>query len=112
MAGIPSGIPSDIASSALQAGYQARNASKTRDAESAAQASKADKSAKAMDEADSTVETSDGSTKAYADAEGTGSQGRVFGDEPASDEGDEEVDGSGPDGQADSDNQTHLDIEA
>ena len=112
MAGIPSGVPSDIAGSALQAGYQARNASKGRDAEAAAQASKADKSAKAIDEADSTVDTEDGDTQIYADAEGTGSQGRVFGDELPAQEEDEEAEASDQDSQTDSDGQTHLDIQA
>ncbi|MFQ5489177.1 MAG: hypothetical protein ACE5GE_00535 [Phycisphaerae bacterium] len=111
MAGIPSGIPSDIAGSALQAGYQARNASKGRDAERATAASNADKSAKAIDEADTTVETGDSDAAVYTDAEGAGSQGRVFSDDVEADE-DEQSDGSDQDRPGNSDDQPHLDIQA
>ena len=69
-------IPSDIASSAAQAGFQAREVARDRDARSAAQSNAVDRQVKASGEADTTVETTDSDTQISADAEGTGSQGR------------------------------------
>ncbi len=71
-------IPSDIASSSAQAGYQAREVSGGRGARSAAQAGAAREQVKAVDEAGTTVDTEDGDTQVYAGAEGGGSQGRAF----------------------------------
>ena len=66
-------IPSDIASSAAQAGFQAREVAKDRDARSAGQSNAVDRQVKAVGEAGTTVETTDGDTRISSDAEGTGS---------------------------------------
>jgi hypothetical protein len=106
-----SGIPSDIAGSSLQAGFQARDVSRVRDGEKTGQAHSSDKTAKAIDEASSTVETEDNDTAIYADAEGTGSMGRSFEEElleeEAAEQEDDEQGRSEPD-----DGQPHLDIQA
>ena len=108
-----SGIPSDIAGSALQAGFQARDVAKVRDGERVGQAHAANKTARAVDEAGSTVETGDNDTQIYADAEGTGSKGRSFEEElleEASVDEQEEEDDDGI-GTAE-DGEMHLDIDA
>ena len=107
-----SGIPSDIAGSALQAGFQARNVAKTRDAERAGQAHAADGRVKAADEAGSTVETTDNDTAIYADAEGTGSKGRAWEEELLEEENEEEEEEKAKGVSTDPDGQQHLDIEA
>jgi hypothetical protein len=71
-----SGIPSDIAGSALQAGYQAREAARTRDGQKTGEAAGANRQVRAVDESTSTVDTSDEGTQVFTDAEGTGGQGR------------------------------------
>jgi len=108
-----SGIPSDIAGSALQAGFQARQVGRVRDADRAGQAQAANKTARAVDEAGSTVETTDSDTQVFADAEGTGSKGRSF-EEDVPEQREEE---SAPPDDASgiirtSDGQLHLDLEA
>ncbi|MHC4065310.1 MAG: hypothetical protein ACYSUI_12555 [Planctomycetota bacterium] len=106
-------IPSDIAGSALQAGFQSRNVGKARDSERAGQAHAANTAARAADEAGSTVETTDSDTQVYADAEGTGSKGRPFEEElleETSADQDEETEDDGL--SISNDGQVHLDIEA
>jgi len=107
-----SGIPSDIAGSALQAGYQARNAAKAREAERAGQANNAREATKGAEEAASVVETDDNDTQIYADAEGTGSKGRVFEEELVEEETPDQEQ-QGADGvTTDDDGTMHLDVEA
>ena len=106
-----SGIPSDIAGSSLQAGFQARDVGRVRDNERVGQAHSTNKTAKAIDEADNTVETEDGDTAVYADAEGTGSKGRGFEEELLEEEDSPEEDGQQGCNEGD-DGQPHLDIEA
>lgn len=106
-----SGIPSDIAGSALQAGFQARNVSRVRDADRTGQAQAAKNSAQAIDESGSTIETGDNDAQIYADAEGTGSKGRVFEEEVLEESAeDEQADQEGL--STTDDGQVHLDIEA
>jgi hypothetical protein len=105
-------IPSDIAGSALQAGFQARNVGKARDAERAGQAHAADSRAKAVDEAGSTVETSDNDTAVFADAEGTGSKGRAWEEELLEETEEDEEQQRAKGISTDADGQMHLDIEA
>ena len=107
-----SGIPSDIAGSALQAGFQARDVGKVRDGERAGQAQTANKAAKAVDEAGSTVETSDNDTAIFADAEGTGSKGRAYEEELLEENTDEEDQDTSEGVTTDADGQLHLDLEA
>ena len=71
-------IPSDIPASAAQAGYQAREVGRARDARSAANANASNRRARAVDEADTTVDTEDTDNQVFADAEGPGGQGRPF----------------------------------
>jgi hypothetical protein len=108
MADVPSA--SGVGASAAQAGYQAREAAKAKDAAGAGRANAKDRQVKALDEASSTVETEDGDTQIYTDAEGSGGQGRPFeeqgtGEQGAADE--KESDGV----TRDDDGQLHLDIE-
>ncbi len=101
-----SGIPSDIASSSLQAGFQARNVAKAREAERAQQASASADRTKGIDAAGETVETKDEDAQVYADAEGTGSQGRMFEEELLEEDGPQDDSGDEPD------DNPHLDIQA
>lgn len=111
-------IPSHIASSAAQAGFQAREVAKERDANRAAESQSADKRIKALGEADGTVEADDADTAVFSDAEGAGSQGRE--ESPSDDEslmndsGDEGVveERVRPTGRAGGEEPPHLDIEA
>ena len=104
-------IPSDIASSAAQAGYQARDAGQARAARQAAQANAADRQVKAIDETDTTVDTDDADARVFADAEGSGGMGRPFEEEAAA-EPEETAEGSDEGISKDEDGQVHLDLEA
>ncbi|MCP4247158.1 MAG: hypothetical protein GY778_08920 [bacterium] len=106
-------IPSDIAGSALQAGFQSRQVGKQRDGERAGQAQAANNTARAVDEAGSTVETTDNDSQVYADAEGAGSQGRSYDEELLGEDALENgaTDEAG-DVITDVDGQLHLDLEA
>lgn len=73
-----SAIPPDIAGSAAQAGYAARDASHGREVDRTAQANAAARQARAVSDAADSVETTDGDTAVFTDAEGAGSQGRAF----------------------------------
>ncbi len=104
-------IPSDIASSAAQTSSQAREVAKVRDARRAGQANAADRHIKAVDEAGSTVDTEDADTQVFADAEGSGSQGRPF-DEGQTPEQEPTGDNASDGITRDDDGQLHLDLEA
>ncbi len=106
-------IPSDIAGSALQAGFQSRQVAKARDGERAGQAQASNNAARAADEAGSTVETTDNDAQVYSDAEGAGSQGRSY-DEELLDEDEANADARGEAGEVNTngDGQPHLDLEA
>ena len=102
-------IPSDIASSAAQAGFKARQVGTEREARRAGQAQSADRQVKSIDESGNTVETEDGDAQVFTDAEGMGSQGRSMEQEtPAESQEPKPDDGitSDPDGQL------HVDLEA
>lgn len=71
-----SAIPPDILGSAAQAGYTARQTARAGDAERSSQAREANRNIDAADDAAESVETSDGDTAVFADAEGAGGQGR------------------------------------
>lgn len=81
-----SAIPPDIAGSAAQAGYAAREASRVRDADRTGQANTSARNVQAADEAVESVETTDGDTAVFADAEGAGSQGRSLEEESTEEE--------------------------
>ena len=83
------------------------------DMEDVPQANAANNTAKAVDEAGSTVETTDNDTEIYADAEGTGSKGRAHEDELLEESLDEEQQADSDEGITNTeDGQRHLDIEA
>jgi len=79
-------IPSDIATSAAQAGFKAQDVGKASDAERAGQANATRRQIRIVDEVEVTVETTDDNTKVFADAEGSGSQGRSEEEETAPEE--------------------------
>ena len=78
-------MPSDIPASAAQAGYQAREVSRGRDARSAQIANASNRRARAVDEAGNTVDTEDSDNQVFADAENAGGQGRPFEDGDSTD---------------------------
>lgn len=77
-------IPPDIPASAAQAGFQAHEVAKERDARRAGQTDAASRQARKVTEAGSTVETTDADVAIFADSEGSGSQGRAFEEEAES----------------------------
>ena len=101
-----SAIPPDIAGSAAQAGFTSSEASRVKDADRAGQDNTAARQAKAATDAADSVETSDGDTAVFADAEGAGSQGRDFSEAP------EEVTEEDIPPEEQADTPGHLDIRA
>jgi hypothetical protein len=81
-----SGIPSDIAGSALGAGYQAREVARVRDAERAGEVSGAVRQTRALEESAESVDTSDDGTQVYSDSEGSGGMGRQLSEEETEDQ--------------------------
>lgn len=103
-------IPSDIASSAAQAGFKAHDVGKADDAERAGQANATRRQVRIVDEVEVTVETTDDNTKVFADAEGSGSQGRSEEEQASTGEAEE---AAGPPGiTTDEDGTLHVDLEA
>ncbi len=102
-------IPSEIASSAAQVGYKAREVGTGRAANTAAAANSAERQVKAIDASDTTVETDDADVQIFNDAEGAGSQGRAPDAETESDP--EVVEDSKGVTEGD-DGRLHLDLEA
>ena len=82
-------IPSDIAASAAQAGFTAREASREREASGAGQVHAATRQVKVVNDAGTTVETTDADSRVFTDAEGQGSQGRPFDDQTKSEQQDD-----------------------
>jgi len=104
-------IPSDIASSAAQSGIRAKEVADAREAGRAGTANAADRQAKAIEESGTTVDTDDADSRVFADAEGTGSQGRPLEEEEAA--GAEEAEESVPNGiTRDDSGDIHVDIRA
>ncbi len=102
-----SSVPPNLVGPILQSGLVQRQVSKVRDNERAAQVN-ADRSQNlAIDEKDTTVETTDNDTQVHTDAEGGGSQGRAF-TEPEENEEQGALDEERPDG----DHGRHIDLEA
>jgi len=69
-------IPPDIPVSAAQAGFQAREVSRGRESQQAGDAQAARSQSTTRSEVSDIVETTDQDVSVFADAEGTGSQGR------------------------------------
>ena len=104
-------IPADIASSAAQAGYQARAVEGERAARRTSRRSATERQIKAVDEADTTVETDDADSRVYTNAEGSGSQGRPF-DDSATETDEPETDAPQDGIVTDDDGHMHLDVQA
>ncbi len=105
-------IPSPIASSVAGAPLQAKDAVESREARRAGQHHAAKTQVQSVDEAGATVETHDDDSRVFADAEGTGSQGRQMSEdsESSSDGGCDETDAGGI--TIDKEGNTHLDLRA
>jgi hypothetical protein len=73
-----SAVPPNLSASVLQSNLVQRQAAGVRDAERNQRAGAERQQARAVDQADSTVETADDMTEVFTDAEGSGSQGRAF----------------------------------
>lgn len=71
-----SSIPPDILGSAAQAGFTAREASRVSDSDRAGQIRTANRNVDAANDAAESVETGDGDTAVFTDAQGAGGQGR------------------------------------
>lgn len=102
-------IPSDIASSAAQAASKARDVAKVRDSHNTGRAQAGKRHIEAIDDAGSMVDTEDADARVFAEAEGSGSQGR------APDEAEVEETAEKPPNEGvtrDDDGQLHLDLEA
>jgi len=104
-------IPPNIPASAAQAGFQARETAKDRDARRAGQADAVTKQVRTVDESGNTVETTDADVAIFADTEGGGSQGRAFEEEENTES---ESTGAEANGgiTKDQEGQLHLDLEA
>ena len=108
-----SGIPSDVAASSLQAGYQAREAAKLGSKERSGTVGADGGRERKVDEAGEVVETSDHDTQVFADADGAGSQGRSAEEEEAAGTADDKPTTSESGGIShDADGTPHLDLEA
>ena len=103
-------IPSDIASSAAGAPFQARETVKEREVRRAGQAHAAHRQVRTVDEAGNTVETTDADARVFTDAEGQGGQGRQLDDEASPPQDPLPPTPSGI--TTDNDGRVHLDLEA
>lgn len=103
-------MPSNIPASAAQAGFQANEVSKEREARKTAKSQTASKQLKALNETSGVVDTTDTDTAIFSDAEGTGSQGRAFDEEDQELTSQEDKPQNGI--STDIDGQLHLDLEA
>ena len=79
-------LPTNIVGTVLQSTIVQRQVSAVRDTERASAAVDLRKQASIIDEKGTTVETTDGDTQVYSDAEGGGSQGRPFSSEEKQEE--------------------------
>ncbi len=73
-----SAVPPNMVGPILQSSLTARQVSNARSGEEAQRTSADRKQTAAIDERDTTVETTDNDTQVHTDAEGLGSQGRAF----------------------------------
>ncbi len=104
-------VPADLPASAAQSGIQAHEVAKERDARRTGQIEAASRQTKAVDEAGSTVETTDGDVAIFSDAEGSGSEGRESEEQPTDEQ--ESDDQATSDGIVEGDDGIlHIDLEA
>lgn len=105
-------IPSGLGASAAQAGFQAQDVSKARDANSANRVDAANRRTQAVDQAASSVDTDDRDAQVFTDAEGAGSQGRQLDEDQTPDQTDDQSPPEPPGITRDEDGKLHLDLEA
>ena len=107
-------IPPNISSSAAQAGFTQADAAKARDAERSGSGLAARRGVQSIDDAGSTIETSDEDTAVFSDAEGAGGQGRSDAEEESDETqtSDSQENDSSSGISSDPDGTTHLDISA
>ncbi|NLX13234.1 MAG: hypothetical protein GXY44_06205 [Phycisphaerales bacterium] len=78
MTSSPSSLPPNLVGSILQSHLTQRKTSITQDSARDEQVNAAQRQSKAIDERDTTVETSDEDTRISPDSQGSGGQGRAF----------------------------------
>ena len=78
MTSSPSSLPPNLVGSILQSHLTQRKTSITQDSTRDEQVNAAKRQSKAIDERDTTVETSDEDTRISPDSQGSGGQGRAF----------------------------------
>lgn len=78
MTSSPSSLPPNLVGSILQSHLTQRKTSVTQDSARDEQVNAAQRQSKAIDERDTTVETSDEDTRISPDSQGSGGQGREF----------------------------------
>ena len=71
-------VPPNLVGPILQSHLMQRQVAGVRDTERAQETTAQRQQSSAIDEKDSTVETTDGDTQVHTDSEGAGSQGRAF----------------------------------
>jgi len=71
-------LPPNLVGPLLQSHLAQQQVSRVRDTERTQESAARRKQSNAIDQQESTVETTDNDTQVYAEAEGTGSQGRPF----------------------------------
>ncbi len=104
-------MPTNIASSAAQAGFQSREVGKARDATTAGQANAATRQTNAVSQPGETVETDDADSRVFTESEGAGGQGRQLDDDSTGAKDDGAPPSSEGITQGD-DGRLHLDLEA
>lgn len=104
-----SAVPPHLAASVLQSNVTQRQVSSVRDTERNQRANADTQQARAIDQADSTVEITDESSEVYSDAEGAGSQGRAFSPAPE-DEDALNTASDDPDDPDDTEEGQHIDL--
>lgn len=105
-------IPSDVPASAAQAGFQANEVAKEREARRAGLSHAANRQVRTVDEAGTTVDTEDADVAVFSDAEGTGSQGREREKEETPPDAEKDAAGGDQGITKDVDGQLHVDLEA
>lgn len=100
-----SAIPPNLVGPILQTTSMQGQVAASRSLEDAQKSSAERRQMAAVDARDSTVETTDNDTQIYADAEGSGSQGRAFSEPGQEQDAKDETGETGSEG-------THIDFEA
>lgn len=100
-------LPPNLVGPILQSNLTQRKAAQIQDSERNQRTNADRRQTKAIDEQDSTVETTDNDTQVHSDAEGSGSQGRPFTETPEPETPADEFEHN-----PDDDHGQHIDLEA